>query len=109
MAGVGAPWPVMGELVGEGREGDGEGERLVRWGCQGGCRRGADCRREAQPWLLRAVSLFVILAVPKGRKQEGGRRKEKRREEIEKKRRREGENEKEKRENFPNLEISGKK
>jgi hypothetical protein len=40
MAEVGAPWPVMGELVGEGREGDGEGERLVRWGCQGGCRRG---------------------------------------------------------------------
>jgi hypothetical protein len=27
MAGVGAPWPTMGELVGEGREGEGEGER----------------------------------------------------------------------------------
>jgi hypothetical protein len=34
MAGVGAPWPIMGELVGEGREG--EGERWVRLGALGG-------------------------------------------------------------------------
>jgi hypothetical protein len=30
MAGFGAPWPIMGELAGEGREG--EGERWVRLG-----------------------------------------------------------------------------
>jgi predicted metal-binding transcription factor (methanogenesis marker protein 9) len=35
MTRVGAPWPVMGELVGEGREGEGEGER---WAWLGGSR-----------------------------------------------------------------------
>jgi hypothetical protein len=38
----GQPWPVMGELDGEEREGEGEGERWARLGgvCQGGYRRG---------------------------------------------------------------------
>jgi hypothetical protein len=40
MAGVGAPWPVMGELAGEGREGEGEGQRGRGWGRQGGMARG---------------------------------------------------------------------
>jgi hypothetical protein len=35
MTRVGAPWPVMGELAGEGREGEGEGER---WAWLGGSR-----------------------------------------------------------------------
>jgi hypothetical protein len=30
MAGVGAPWPVMGELAGEGRDGEGAGERRAQ-------------------------------------------------------------------------------
>jgi hypothetical protein len=30
VARVGAPWPVMGEFVGEGREGEGEGERRAQ-------------------------------------------------------------------------------
>jgi hypothetical protein len=36
MAGVGAPWPAMGVLTGEGREGEGEGERRARLGALGG-------------------------------------------------------------------------
>jgi hypothetical protein len=50
MAGVGAPWPVMRELVGEGREGEGEGERGARlgapWGEWGGV---ATRERESVP------------------------------------------------------------
>jgi hypothetical protein len=30
VAGVGAPWPAMGVLTEEGREGEGEGERWER-------------------------------------------------------------------------------
>jgi hypothetical protein len=42
MAGVRAPWLAMGVLTGEGREGEGEGERRARLGgcLGGGCRRG---------------------------------------------------------------------
>jgi hypothetical protein len=36
MAGVGAPWPAMGVLTGEGRAGEGEGERRAQLGVLGG-------------------------------------------------------------------------
>jgi hypothetical protein len=32
MTGVGAPWPIMGELAREGREGEGEGRGGRGWG-----------------------------------------------------------------------------
>jgi hypothetical protein len=57
MAGVGAPWPAMGELAGEGREGEGEGER----GAVG----------ELGAWLLLAVSLFLCMRKKTGRRREG--------------------------------------
>jgi hypothetical protein len=60
------------------------GERGGRGGEEVGTAMGAPGggRREAQPGLLRAVSLFVMLAVCEGRKQEG---EEMRRERKEKK------------------------
>jgi hypothetical protein len=67
----------MGEFAGEGRGGR-------DWGVLGGARLG----------LLHAISLFVMLVVHEGRKQEGERRREEKRE---KKRRREGKKEKKKR------------
>jgi hypothetical protein len=89
VAGVGAskeaPWGSSPERGERGKE---RGVVGVTGGCQGGCRRGGGAR----PGLLRAISLFVMLVVREGRKQEGGRR----REEREKKRRREGKKEKEK-------------
>jgi hypothetical protein len=72
----------MGELTGEGREGEGEGSCGRDWGVPGGIVGGGGAR----PGLLHAISLSVMLVVREGRKQEGGRR----REEREKKRRREG-------------------
>jgi hypothetical protein len=58
-----------------------------RWARLGGARLG----------LLHAISLFVMLVVREGRKQEGERRREEKRE---KKRRREGKKEKKKGEKF---------
>jgi hypothetical protein len=49
MAGVGAPWPAMGVLTGEGREGEGEGERRAQLGVLGGCRRGAAMEGSSDP------------------------------------------------------------
>jgi hypothetical protein len=86
MAGVGAPWPVMGELAGEGREGEWEVERWVRLG--GGV-----------TLLLCVVSVRfgTVLREEESRKEEGEEKREKRKEEG-----------KEKKKKNPNLEIFGK-
>jgi hypothetical protein len=51
MARVGAPWPVVGELVREGREGEGEGAWLRASGV-GGRGWGAWMQERDQPELL---------------------------------------------------------
>jgi hypothetical protein len=79
----GQPWPEF-ELHGWSWESLPErGERGKGRGRGGrGCGAPGGGRREAQPGLLRAVSLFVMLVVREGRKQEG---EEMRRERKEKK------------------------
>jgi hypothetical protein len=67
----------MGELTGEGREGEGEGERWARLGGrQGSCRRGWGELQEGG-----SVLFSVLLAVCTCCTLEESRRKEKRREE----------------------------
>jgi hypothetical protein len=90
MAGAGAPWPVMGELAGEGREGEWEVERWVRLGG------GSPC---CCAWSLLGLVLCYV-------RKKAGRRKEKRRERKEKKKERK--KRKEKKKKNPNLEIFGK-
>jgi hypothetical protein len=85
----------MGELTGEGREREGEGERWARLGRQGGCRREA--------WFCSLFCVLCVLAVHE--KKVGGRRREEKRE----KRKEEGkEKRKRKKEKISNMEIFGK-
>jgi hypothetical protein len=92
MARVGAPWPAMGVLLGEGREEEEEGEGV---GQLGGSPWGQlEGRRAAARWRW-AAPLYVVPYCAWGRKQEEG--EEKRREE---KRKEEGKKEKKRKEFF---------
>jgi hypothetical protein len=76
MAGAGAPWLVMGELAGEGREGEWEVERWVQLG--------------GVTLLLCVVSVRfgTVLREEESRKEEGEEKREKRKEEGKEKKKR---------------------
>jgi hypothetical protein len=76
----GQPWPVMGELAGEGREGKWRGRGGHGWGARGGCRRGArPCCSERSPcycaWF--SVRFSPVLREEESRKEEGEEKREK--------------------------------
>jgi hypothetical protein len=103
MAGVGASWPAMGVLIGEGREGEGGGRE---GGVAVGVRHGEG--RAAGGGCLDVAAWFSLLVARVAVREEGNRKEEG--EEKRKKRKREGKKEKEKKwKNFLNLEISKKK
>jgi hypothetical protein len=94
-----APWPTMGELGGEGREGEWDGER-ERGAWLGAARSGG-----LGPWLLGSVLLLLYMLCAWGRRC-GVERKEKReKKKREKERKRKGK----KNGNLLNPEILGEK
>jgi hypothetical protein len=109
MAGVGAPWPVMGELVGEGREGEGvgQGTRLLGEGASG---EGRLLGEEAPwSWAVGGARSYALCSTCCVREEENSREE---REEKRDKGKQEGKERKEKEkkwENFLNMEISEKR
>jgi hypothetical protein len=78
MTEVGAPWEAMGELVGEEKEGEGEGGEGVRLRARlGGTMEWLHRELGAVSWLVVAAPLFGPVHAW-GRTQEGGRRREQR-------------------------------